>query len=458
MNNKPKTKLLTISLLCCGRADTTERCLKSLMPIRNAIDSELQVVDTGCSPETRAIVEKYADEVFDFEWINDFAAARNFQLDQANGKMLLFIDDDEFFLDCKYIIEFFKQPDCTDYNIGGYYQRNYTDLEGKEYEDIEVVRMCTITPETVFKGKVHEYIEPSYGNAMFMDARAGHYGYVYMTDEDNYNHAMRNIPLLLEMMEEEPDNLRWPYQLGQEYRSIKKFDELYDLCKEAFDHSFDIHEPESIRYRGPFICGMLITLDAQARYDEVIELYNDQINKNDIMDVPKAKMCVYAAKAYFIKGDDTKCEELVDYYFKARERYEEDKGQMFVQGGIFVSDVFDSFHLNTMYCYKMTCAMHRDDLGPLVHYYRRIAWNNHVVRINRGFVHTLAMKAAKYGPKKEITDVLNKFFVRPGLRDIMEKEIEDALPVLNEEQLENIKKAFAKTDGKKEMDMFLDIR
>ncbi|MCR5580210.1 MAG: hypothetical protein K6F66_01360, partial [Pseudobutyrivibrio sp.] len=46
----------------------------------------------------------------------------------------------------------------------------------------------------------------------------------------------------------------------------------------------------------------------------------------------------------------------------------------------------------------------------------------------------------------------------PGLRDIMEKEIEDALPVLNEEQLENIKKAFAKTDGKKEMDMFLDIR
>ena len=56
MNNKPKTKLLTISLLCCGRPDTTERCLKSLMPIREAIDSEIQVVDTGCSKETRAII------------------------------------------------------------------------------------------------------------------------------------------------------------------------------------------------------------------------------------------------------------------------------------------------------------------------------------------------------------------------------------------------------------------
>ena len=78
------------------------------------------------------------------------------------------------------MIEFFQRPDCTNYNIGGYFQRNYLDFEGLEYEDIEVIRMCTVTPETYFVGKVHEYIEPSYGNAMFMDARAGHYGYAFM--------------------------------------------------------------------------------------------------------------------------------------------------------------------------------------------------------------------------------------------------------------------------------------
>ena len=167
MNNKPKTKLLTIGLICCGRADSTERCLQSLMPLREAIDSEIQVVDTGCSPETRAIVEKYADEVFEFKWINDFAAARNFQLDQANGKMFIYLDDDEFFIDCKYAIEFFKQPDCTSYNLGGYYQRNYLNWEASEYQDVEVTRMCTVTPETHFVGKVHEYIEPAFGNTMF---------------------------------------------------------------------------------------------------------------------------------------------------------------------------------------------------------------------------------------------------------------------------------------------------
>ena len=244
MNNKPKTKLLTISLLCCGRPDTTERCLKSLMPIREAIDSEIQVVDTGCSKETRAVIEKYADEVFDFVWCNDFAKARNFQLDQANGKMFLFIDDDEWFLDTKYIIDFFKQPDCTSYNIGGYFQRNYLDFDAKEYSDVEVVRMCSVTPNTYFVGKVHEYIEPAYGNAMFMDAKAGHFGYVYASEEENRAHSMRNIPLLKEMMEENPENFRWPYQLAQEYKALKEFDKLYELCKDGFERASIYNEEE----------------------------------------------------------------------------------------------------------------------------------------------------------------------------------------------------------------------
>lgn len=458
MNNKPKTKLLTISLLCCGRAETTERCLKSLMPIREAIDSEIQVVDTGCSPETRAIVDKYADEVFEFSWVNDFAAARNFQLDQANGKMFLFIDDDEFFLDCKYIIEFFKQPDCTKYNIGGYFQRNYLDKEGAEWEDIEVVRMCSVTPKTYFVGKVHEYIEPAYGNAMFMDARAGHFGYVYQTIEDSIKHSMRNIPLLEEMMDEMPDNLRWPYQLAQEYRACQYYDKLYELCRKSFDYSFNIREEESIRYRGPFAAGICIGLYNLKRYDELLDFYRDQIKKDDIMIIPKARISLYAAHVMFIRGMDEECVETANFYLKVLNKEGRDRGQMFVQGGIFINDTFDELHTNSMYCYLMTCGMRHDDYGPLTHYYRRITWNSKVVRITRGFVMTLIDKSASLGYKREINDVLNKFFVRPGFRDILQKEIDDSCNYFELEQIENIKAAFKGTDRNKEMDLFMDIR
>lgn len=458
MNNKPKTKLLTISLLCCGRPETTERCLKSLMPIREAIDSELQVVDTGCSPETRAVIEQYADEVFEFTWVNDFAAARNFQLDQANGKMFLFIDDDEYFLDCKNIIEFFNRPDCTNYNIGGYFQRNYLDFEAKEYEDIEVVRMCTVTPKTYFVGKVHEYIEPAYGNAMFMDAQAGHFGYVYVSEEENLKHSMRNIPLLREMMEEDPDNLRWPYQLAQEYRAVHWYKELLEICQTAFEKSFEINDEECLRYRGPFAAGKTIALEGLDRNDEILDFYREQMSREEILPVPKAKLSLYAAKVMFVRGMNDECEKAANYYLDIMNKYASDRGQMFIQGGIFINDTFDELHTNSMYCYLMTCGLRRGDFGPLVHYYRRITWDATVVRINRGFVVTLIAKAAELGYKKELRDVLNKFFIRPGFRDILQSEIDEKINNLDEKALQNLKDNFKNTDGAKEMNMFIDIR
>ncbi|MBE5904669.1 MAG: glycosyltransferase [Pseudobutyrivibrio sp.] len=458
MNTKEKTKLLTISLLCCGRPDTTERCLKSLMPIREAIDSEIQVVDTGCSPETRAIIEKYADEVFEFTWCNDFAKARNFQLDQANGKMFLFIDDDEWFLDTKYIIDFFKQPNCTEYNIGGYYQRNYLDFEGIEYSDIEVVRMCSVTPETRFIGKVHEYIEPAYGNAMFMDAQAGHFGYVYVSEEDNIKHSMRNIPLLKEMMEEQPDNLRWPYQLAQEYRACKYHEELIELCKKALEDARINKEEEAIRYRGPFACGIAIALDELDRYDELIEFYYDELKRNEIMDLAVAKLSTYAAKAFYVTIKTKECVEACNRYLEIMDRLENNKGEIFLQGGIFVFDAFDELHKNTTYCYLMACGLMNDDFGPLVHYYRRISWNSPVVRLNRGFIKMLVIKACEYGYKKELRDVLNKFFTRPGFRDVLQHEIDENLEKIDGPMWKNLKSAFKTTDREKEMNLFCDIR
>lgn len=461
MNNKPKTKLLTISLLCCGRPDTTERCLKSLMPIREAIDSEIQVVDTGCSKETRAVIEKYADEVFDFVWCNDFAKARNFQLDQANGKMFLFIDDDEWFLDTKYIIDFFKQPDCTSYNIGGYFQRNYLDFDAKEYSDIEVVRMCSVTPKTYFVGKVHEYIEPSYGNAMFMDARAGHFGYVYASEEENRAHSMRNIPLLKEMMEENPENFRWPYQLAQEYKALKEFDKLYELCKDGFERASiynEEEENENIRYRGSFICGMALALYELDRQDDLIELYKTQGAKPTILQLPLAYLAYFAASVFFKIKDNEQCKIACEYYLKTYEEVGKDQAQMFIQGGLFASEAFTSTKLNMVYCFLMTMGLEQNDFAPLIHYYRRISWNDRVVRLNRGFLSMIVKKASEYGNKKEIRNVLNKFFTTNGFRILIENEIERQYQNLTEEELERLGTAFKGTEGEKELKLFVEIR
>ncbi|MCR4694912.1 MAG: glycosyltransferase [Pseudobutyrivibrio sp.] len=458
MNTKEKTKLLTIGLLCCGRADTTERCLKSLLPIREAVDSEIQVVDTGCSKETRAIVDKYADEVFEFKWIGDFAAARNFQLDQANGQMFLFIDDDEYFLDTENIIKFFNEEDCLSYNIGGYYQRNYLQLDGKEYKDVEVVRMCSVTPQTHFIGKVHEYIEPSYGNAIFLDARAGHFGYAYASPEDNFKHSMRNIPLLKDMMDEMPENLRWQYQLCQEYRAIKYYDELMEICLDGMKKTEDDSLEDAIRYRGTFVCGLAIVYEAQSKWDDLIALYEELEKDKRLMDMPRAMVLAYAAKAFFLKRDNKKCQQLCNLYLKIYDMLADKPGECFLQTGIFVNEAFDYFNYSNILCYNMASGLREGDYGPLTKYYRKLKMDGPVVRVNRGFLIEILDKCAEFGHKKEIHDVLKRYLASKAFRVIFQSEIDGDFLKYDINALDKIRSAMKDTPAQTEMELYMDLR
>ena len=68
------------------------RCLESLHQA-----DEIIVVDTGSVDKSVEIAKRYTDKVYHFEWIDDFAAAKNFALDQARGDFIVFPDSDEFF-------------------------------------------------------------------------------------------------------------------------------------------------------------------------------------------------------------------------------------------------------------------------------------------------------------------------------------------------------------------------
>ncbi len=72
-----------------------EDCLKAMSPIREAVPSELIVVDTGSTDRTVEIAEQYADQVLHFEWCDDFSAARNVSLEAASGEWFLYLDGDE---------------------------------------------------------------------------------------------------------------------------------------------------------------------------------------------------------------------------------------------------------------------------------------------------------------------------------------------------------------------------
>lgn len=67
------------------------RCLDSLKDLVE----EIIIVDTGSSDSTKEIAAQYTDKIYDFQWINDFAAARNFSFSKATMDYIYVADADE---------------------------------------------------------------------------------------------------------------------------------------------------------------------------------------------------------------------------------------------------------------------------------------------------------------------------------------------------------------------------
>ena len=86
----------TISLCMIVRNEekVLARCLES---VRGCVD-EIIIVDTGSSDGTKEIAARFTDKIYDFEWIDDFSAARNYSFEQATGDYLLWLDADDVLL------------------------------------------------------------------------------------------------------------------------------------------------------------------------------------------------------------------------------------------------------------------------------------------------------------------------------------------------------------------------
>jgi tetratricopeptide (TPR) repeat protein len=82
---------VSVALIVRNEERTLARCLASLA---DASD-ELVVVDTGSTDATKEIARRHTDRLFDFEWRDDFAAARQFAFDRATSDWVMWVDADD---------------------------------------------------------------------------------------------------------------------------------------------------------------------------------------------------------------------------------------------------------------------------------------------------------------------------------------------------------------------------
>lgn len=85
-------QLISLCMIVKDEEKYLDRCLAS---VKDIVD-EIIIVDTGSMDKTVKIAESYTDHIYHFEWINDFAAARNESIKHATGKWILVLDADEY--------------------------------------------------------------------------------------------------------------------------------------------------------------------------------------------------------------------------------------------------------------------------------------------------------------------------------------------------------------------------
>ena len=82
---------ISLCMIVKNEEQVLARCLDS---VKDLMD-EIIIVDTGSTDKTKEIAKKYTDKIFDFKWVHDFSAARNFAFSKASCEYIYSADADE---------------------------------------------------------------------------------------------------------------------------------------------------------------------------------------------------------------------------------------------------------------------------------------------------------------------------------------------------------------------------
>ncbi len=235
VNDKP---IVSIGLIVKNEEARLDKCLAAIKKVIDMVPGEIVVVDTGSTDDTVEIAKKYTDKVYTFEWIDDFAAARNFGLSKCSGEWFMYLDADEVLNDDVVpLVEFLKNESESVNGDGAVGERtavnpqkgnkrayansarlvlkNYADSNCEVYTEsrnLRLVRMSCRVPcdgelqAPCFKGAIHEGL-PVIQPCAQIEQVVHHYGYISDGDKDPVE-AMRekhrrNMPALLKLYEED---------------------------------------------------------------------------------------------------------------------------------------------------------------------------------------------------------------------------------------------------------------
>jgi glycosyltransferase involved in cell wall biosynthesis len=220
-------KLVSAALIVRNEEQHIDGCLQS---IAGLVD-EIVVADTGSCDRTREIAIARGARIVDYEWHDDFAAARNHAIDQATGDWILYIDADER---VRVYDRLVLETELADPNLCACTVRFHPRSGFTAYPEHRLFRR---DPRIRFQSTIHETIMPDLNR--IVAAGGGRIGSSGLTidhlgyDGDQSHKAERNLRLLKKQLQFDPDRVYLWWHLGSVYRDIGRLGEAEEAWSEG---------------------------------------------------------------------------------------------------------------------------------------------------------------------------------------------------------------------------------
>ncbi|MDR6724225.1 MULTISPECIES: glycosyltransferase family 2 protein [Paenibacillus] len=189
--------MITISL--CMIVKNEERTLARCLDSVSGIVDEIIIVDTGSSDRTMDVAAQYTDQVYTYEWQDDFAAARNYSFEQATQEYILWLDADDVLLPGDQAkLQALKEQLPSDGETEAVVL-NYTLAEGVKASPLVTDRRNRLVKRSAgcrWHGRLHEQLSFPRSGVMTADIAVTH-------RREASNHSARNVRILRKWIAEE---------------------------------------------------------------------------------------------------------------------------------------------------------------------------------------------------------------------------------------------------------------
>lgn len=230
-------KTVSLCMIVRNEEANLPDCLSSVA----GLFDEIIVLDTGSTDRTREIALEFGAKVFDFFWVDDFAAARNASRSHATGDWIFWLDADDR-VDAvnrerlaKLLDQLGNEPDAMPWLMSC--QMLMPASEGGS-SLISHVRLFPNRPEIKWVGRVHESLMLGEGSqtlsVRWSEVVIQHHG--YLDAKHMWRKQQRDLRLLQMEYAVNPDNPTTSFYLGRAYQMMGRSVEAARLLSRALQN------------------------------------------------------------------------------------------------------------------------------------------------------------------------------------------------------------------------------